>query len=89
MQTALQNFELWNISLAWRQRWTTDWDTRASFQFSHLVIADNPLVIGTVSGGYHWTGSFYTRLGVQYSHDPISHTLTALTELRWSWERGE
>jgi hypothetical protein len=87
LQTELQNFELWDVSAVYRRKWGEHWDSRLAAQFVHLVVSDNPLVIGTVEGGYHWNSQIYTKLGVQYSHDPLDHAACLLAEIRFTWDR--
>jgi hypothetical protein len=87
LQSELQNFERWNAGSSWRHKYNDRWDSRVSGQFSHLVVGENPLVIATASGGYHWTHDFLTRLGIQYLYTPGEPITTVIFEARWSWIR--
>ncbi len=86
-QDALQDFELWSVTLGWRQKWTRALESKVSQSVANLVIATNPYTVSTVTVGYHWTPQYYTSLGYQYSYTPVEDTSNIILELRFDWDR--
>jgi hypothetical protein len=89
LQDALDNFELWSVSIGWREKITKKWDLRLSQAISNLIVAANPYLVSNAAIGYHWTPEYYTGLSYQYIYTPLSDTSNILLELRWNWDRKE
>ena len=89
LRSDLDNFELWNAGLVYRRKWNDRWDSKASFQFSHLLIAENPAIVAGLSGGYRWNPTLSARLGVRYFYLPSNPLTSVVSEISWSWERED
>jgi hypothetical protein len=67
LQTSLQNFEMWNLSLGWSRIWSPKVDTMLTVAYTRLALAGTPVWDAGVAAGYQLTRALRGQVAFDHS----------------------